>query len=161
MNPRLPPCERVGGKRHANPYLRWSCPTVRDEVTKGNGSSWIFEPCLTWANVLQRVQQPAFSLVSPKQRRTRNERLPLPRAYPLGGTRAARAQNVARFGRQQAAKRRGSHGGEPAITNRDAGTNRAQIPAHSRTRPDLVGQTTRPLTFISAGQRPCCRGGGW
>jgi hypothetical protein len=31
--------------------------------TKGNGSSWIFEPCLTWANVLRRVQQPAFSLV--------------------------------------------------------------------------------------------------
>jgi hypothetical protein len=30
--------------------------------TKGNGSSWIFEPCLTWANVLRRVQQPAFSL---------------------------------------------------------------------------------------------------
>jgi hypothetical protein len=29
-----------------------------------NGSSWIFEPCLTWANALQRVQRSAFSLVS-------------------------------------------------------------------------------------------------
>jgi hypothetical protein len=33
------------------------------EVTKGNGSSWIFEPCPTWANALQRVQHPAFALV--------------------------------------------------------------------------------------------------
>jgi hypothetical protein len=33
-------------------------------VTKENGSSWIFEPCLTCANVLQRVQHPAFSLVN-------------------------------------------------------------------------------------------------
>jgi type I restriction enzyme R subunit len=31
--------------------------------TKGNGSSWIFEPCPTWANALQRVQHPAFALV--------------------------------------------------------------------------------------------------
>jgi hypothetical protein len=31
--------------------------------TKENGSSWIFEPCLTWANALQRVQRSAFSLV--------------------------------------------------------------------------------------------------
>jgi hypothetical protein len=33
-------------------------------LTKENGSSWIFEPCLTWANALQRVQRSAFSLVS-------------------------------------------------------------------------------------------------
>jgi hypothetical protein len=33
-------------------------------ATKGNGSSWIFEPCLTWANALQRVQHPAFALVT-------------------------------------------------------------------------------------------------
>jgi hypothetical protein len=32
-------------------------------ITKGNGSSWIFEPCLTGANALQRVQHPAFALV--------------------------------------------------------------------------------------------------
>jgi hypothetical protein len=30
--------------------------------TKEYGSSWIFELCLTWANVLQRVQRSAFSL---------------------------------------------------------------------------------------------------
>ena len=34
------------------------------DVTKGNGSSWIFEPCLTCANALQRVQHPAFALVT-------------------------------------------------------------------------------------------------
>ena len=32
-------------------------------VTKENGSSWIFDPCLTCANALRRVQHPAFSLV--------------------------------------------------------------------------------------------------
>ena len=31
--------------------------------TKEYGSSWIFEPCLTWANALRRVQHPGFSLV--------------------------------------------------------------------------------------------------
>jgi len=40
----------------------------------------------------------------------------------------------------------------------DAGTNRAQIPAHSRPQPDLVGHATRPLTLIPTGQRPCCTG---
>jgi hypothetical protein len=33
------------------------------QVTKENGSSWIFEPFLTWANAVQRVQCSAFSLV--------------------------------------------------------------------------------------------------
>jgi hypothetical protein len=32
--------------------------------TKGYGSSWIFEPRLTSANALRRVQQRAFSLVT-------------------------------------------------------------------------------------------------
>ena len=32
MNPWLPPCERVGGERHANPHLRSSRGTVRGEV---------------------------------------------------------------------------------------------------------------------------------
>ncbi len=32
--------------------------------TKEYGSSWIFEPCLTWANVLRRVQRSVFSLVT-------------------------------------------------------------------------------------------------
>jgi hypothetical protein len=32
--------------------------------TKEYGSSWIFEPCLTWANALRRVQHPGFSLVA-------------------------------------------------------------------------------------------------
>jgi hypothetical protein len=36
---------------------------IQSEITKGNGSSWIFEPALTWANALQRVQHPAFVLV--------------------------------------------------------------------------------------------------
>jgi hypothetical protein len=61
-----------------------------------------------------------------------NEHLPLPRAYALGGMRTTRAQtspaSVASKLRTQ-----GAHGGEPAITNTDAGTNRAQLPAHSRT----------------------------
>jgi hypothetical protein len=33
-------------------------------LTKEYGSSWIFEPCLTWANALRRVQHPGFSLVA-------------------------------------------------------------------------------------------------
>jgi DNA-binding CsgD family transcriptional regulator len=37
-------------------------PLVR--VTKENGSSWIFEPCLTCTNALWRVQHPAFFLVT-------------------------------------------------------------------------------------------------
>jgi hypothetical protein len=32
-------------------------------LTKEYGSSWIFEPCLTWANAIRRVQHPGFSLV--------------------------------------------------------------------------------------------------
>jgi len=40
-------------------------------VTKEYGSSWIFEPCLTWANALRRVQHPGFSLVSPGCRSSR------------------------------------------------------------------------------------------
>jgi hypothetical protein len=40
--------------------------------TKEYGSSWIFEPCLTWANALRRVQHPGFSLVSALP--TRSER---------------------------------------------------------------------------------------
>jgi hypothetical protein len=35
-----------------------------DRFTKGNGSSWIFGPCLTCASVLRRVQHPGFSLVT-------------------------------------------------------------------------------------------------
>jgi len=38
------------------------------DLTKRNGSSWIFEPCLTWANALQPVQHPAFALVLHAQR---------------------------------------------------------------------------------------------
>jgi hypothetical protein len=34
------------------------------DVTKGYEGSWIFEPVLTWANALQRVQCSAFSLVA-------------------------------------------------------------------------------------------------
>jgi hypothetical protein len=55
----------------------------------------------------------------------------------------------------------GPPNGEPAITYTGAGTNRAQMPAHSRTRLDPVGHTTRPLTLIAAGQRPYCADGGW
>jgi hypothetical protein len=41
-------------------WLRTRPGTAAD--TKEYGSSWIFERCLTWANVLQRVQRSAFSL---------------------------------------------------------------------------------------------------
>src|SRR5215218_9087045 len=57
---------RLGAVHRMTPY------------TKGNGSSWIFEPCLTWANALQRVQHPAFALgmslqhVRTWERRVRN-----------------------------------------------------------------------------------------
>jgi hypothetical protein len=51
------------GNRCANRRSRRSRSTVEVEVTKGYGSSWIFEPCLTCANALRRVQHPAFSLV--------------------------------------------------------------------------------------------------
>jgi ABC-type cobalamin/Fe3+-siderophores transport system ATPase subunit len=46
--------------------------------------------------------------------------------------------------------------GTPTPTNED--TRWTQIPAHSRTRPDLAGHTTRPLTLVPAGQRPCGAG---
>jgi hypothetical protein len=37
--------------------------TVLGQVpTKGYGSSWIFEPCLTCVNALRRVHNPGFSL---------------------------------------------------------------------------------------------------
>src|SRR5512132_3582146 len=38
------------------------------QVIKEYGSSWIFEPCLTWANALRRVQHPGFSLVNALRR---------------------------------------------------------------------------------------------
>jgi hypothetical protein len=37
-------------------------------ATKEYGSSWIFEPCLTWSNALRRVQHPGFSLVAHSSR---------------------------------------------------------------------------------------------
>ena len=48
-----------------------------------------------------------------------------------------------------------------ADIDRNVDTRWTQIPAHSRTRPDLVGLTRRPLTLIRPGQRPCWAGGGW
>ena len=48
-----------------------------------------------------------------------------------------------------------------ADTYRNVDTRWTQMLAHSRGRPDLVGHTTRPLTFVPAGQRPYCAGGGW
>ena len=36
-------------------------------LTKGYGSRWIFEPRLTCANALRRVQYPAFSLVTGRE----------------------------------------------------------------------------------------------
>jgi hypothetical protein len=41
-----------------------NCSHSSTFVTKGYGSSWIFELVLTWANALQRVQSSAFSLVA-------------------------------------------------------------------------------------------------
>jgi hypothetical protein len=49
----------------------------------------------------------------------------------------------------------GSHSDEPGIATRMRARIGHRSP-HSRTRPDLVGHTTRPLTFIRTGQRPCC-----
>jgi hypothetical protein len=49
----------------AKARLRRSPRTVGGQVTKGYGSSWIFELRLTWANALQLVQRSAFSLVTP------------------------------------------------------------------------------------------------
>jgi hypothetical protein len=51
------------GNRCAAGRFRRSRSTVGVEVTKGYGSSWIFEPYLTCANALRQVQHPAFSLV--------------------------------------------------------------------------------------------------
>jgi hypothetical protein len=49
----------------AHAGLRFSCllNSRSSEVTKENGSSWIFKPRLTCANALRRVQHPAFALV--------------------------------------------------------------------------------------------------
>jgi hypothetical protein len=83
-------------------FRRWP-PTGRapprnpgdgSKVTKGNGSSWIFGPCLTCANVLRRVQHPGFSLVGwsvPRRDRETSSRLhwcglrPSRTAVPAGG----------------------------------------------------------------------------
>jgi hypothetical protein len=59
------------------------------------------------------------------------------------------------------AARKGEASLEHADTDRNVDTRWTQIPAHSRTRPDPIGHTTRPLTLISPGQKPCCAGGGW
>jgi hypothetical protein len=57
------------GESTRSPRWRLSAPltpatAVAVLVTKENRSSWIFEPCLTWANAIQRVQRSAFSLGS-------------------------------------------------------------------------------------------------
>jgi hypothetical protein len=53
------------GRQAYGPLTGAMPPAARQELvdTKGNGSSWIFEPRLTCANTLRRVQYPAFSLV--------------------------------------------------------------------------------------------------
>ena len=43
-------------------FVEWT-NLATPSATKGNGSSWIFEPCLTCANALRSVQHPGFSLV--------------------------------------------------------------------------------------------------
>jgi hypothetical protein len=56
-----------GAKRQSSTGQGYfSAMAVRGWVddTKGNGSSWIFGPCLTCANALLRVQHPAFFLVT-------------------------------------------------------------------------------------------------
>jgi hypothetical protein len=72
-----------------------------------------------------------YRQLSPKQRRTRNERLPLPRAYPLGRYEGHESTERRPLRSPASCETQGSHGGEPAITNRDAGTNRAQIAARA------------------------------
>jgi hypothetical protein len=46
-----------------NSTFDWTA-SAPDFFTKGYGSSWIFESCLTCANALRRVQHPGFSLVT-------------------------------------------------------------------------------------------------
>jgi hypothetical protein len=48
-------------KRHLTLPFGLTPSGSRQEVTKEYGSSWIFEPCLTWASALRRVQHPGFS----------------------------------------------------------------------------------------------------
>jgi hypothetical protein len=58
---------RVRGDRLEATSLRHAWTQIdeglRAGLTKGNENSRIFEPCLTWANTLRRVQCSAFSLV--------------------------------------------------------------------------------------------------
>jgi hypothetical protein len=54
------PSLTVPGFRYDQPS-----PYSANVITKGYGSSWIFEPYLTCANALRRVRHPAFSLVRP------------------------------------------------------------------------------------------------
>jgi hypothetical protein len=61
------PAEDLEPTLHAELSSTWTITRVQMIAkwpTKGCGSSWIFEPHLTCANALRRVQHPAFSLVS-------------------------------------------------------------------------------------------------
>jgi hypothetical protein len=70
LNPRLPPCERVGAERHANLHLPSSRRTVRGEVRwrdEGELSSWILgrpERRPHPGSEAQRRAIPAFSQVA-------------------------------------------------------------------------------------------------
>ena len=52
LNQRPHPYQQNAGNRCANRHSCRSASTVEAEVTKGYGSSWIFEPHLTCTNVV-------------------------------------------------------------------------------------------------------------
>src|SRR5512132_410370 len=63
-------------------------------ATKEYGSSWIFEPCLTWANALRRVQHPGFSLVASPSASTRRGWRQLQPNSPARSSRLVRSRSM-------------------------------------------------------------------
>jgi hypothetical protein len=62
---------RVSSWAHeVNDVLSNGRPPRLRALTKEYESSWIFEPCLTCANALRRVQNPGFSLVTERDEST-------------------------------------------------------------------------------------------
>jgi hypothetical protein len=92
----------------------------------------------------------------PGRRRPRNRRRGWARSVTAGQRPGREGLGDVVLGRQGLLNNRA--GGGVGVDRRlvlvegGAGTNRAQLPAHSRTWPGVVGHTPRPLTFIRPGQ---------
>jgi hypothetical protein len=81
-------------------------------ATKENGSSWIFEPLLTWANALRRVQSSGFALGNPRAAAMEGSP-PGPPVDRRGQTSAGAGRSKESRGIQQTRHRHGAVGAGP------------------------------------------------